>query len=114
MESFQLQSKSFHLQVESQEVLHLANDNASEARRIGNEIMQNCLPAISQQNQQIVDGFDQFRNMMQFIQASQAAQEQSIKKFLERFIHTGFGNMLNDLFRDQDRYYEEGKSWLLL
>ncbi|KAM0247719.1 hypothetical protein ACHAQJ_009750 [Trichoderma viride] len=109
--------ESFELQVETQEELHLVNENAYEARRIGNEIVQIHLPAISRQNQQIADGFDQLRDIPKLLRVIGATQEQSIKKISKELLHTEFSNMLNVLLRDQGRYIKEDivmmeESWL--
>lgn len=106
----EIQVEGYDKQIEIQKELHLVNENAYESRRIGNEILQNYLPNISRQYQQITDHLDQFPNFLNFLRAREATQEQNMKILLEQLVHTEFANMLNDLLRDQDRYTQGGKS----
>ncbi|KAL6700580.1 hypothetical protein J3F84DRAFT_358599 [Trichoderma pleuroticola] len=96
--------ESFELQVETQEQLHLINENIYETRRTGDEIVQNSLPAILQRTEQIADGFDELRDIPKLLRILKETQEQSIKEFSEKTVQLIVSNMLNNLLRDKDPY----------
>lgn len=106
--------ESFELQVKTQEELHLVNENAYEARRICDEILQNHLPAILQRTQQIADDFGILRDLPERLRTLNETREQSIKQYLEKIIRTEFSNLLNNFLRDQDPYIKGGKFWISL